>query len=84
MRTSSDLLWKLINSMSAREKLYFRRNFTDPKGRSKSLYLRLFDAVWAQKEYDEAALLKKFQAELNRKNLPAQNITCIASYARPC
>ena len=72
MRTSSDLLWKLINSMSAREKLYFRRNFTDPKGRSKSLYLRLFDAVSAQKEYDEAALLKKFQAELNRKNLPAQ------------
>jgi hypothetical protein len=72
MRTSSDLLWKLIGSMSSREKLYFRRNFTDPRHAEKSLYLRLFDAIAAQKVYDEPAIIRKFSPGLTRKNMAAQ------------
>lgn len=70
MRTSSDLLWKLVRSMSAAEKLYFRRNFARPG--SNSLYLRIFDALARQKTYDEEALLRKFNPSLHRRNIASQ------------
>ena len=72
MRTGSEILWKLIHSMSSAEKLYFRRNYL-PCGASKdSLYLQLFNAISAQKKYDEAALIKRFSPSITKKNLPAQ------------
>lgn len=72
MRTGSEMLWKLINSMTSAEKLYFRRNYL-PSGTAKdSLYLQLFNAIDAQKKYDETALIKKFSPSITRKNLPAQ------------
>ena len=67
MRTGSSFCWQLIHSMSGPEKIFFKRNFTGGRDKSSQLYLRLFDALARQSEYDEAALLKKFQRELTKK-----------------
>ncbi|MCX6318413.1 MAG: hypothetical protein NTW29_14070 [Bacteroidetes bacterium] len=71
MKTSSSFLWQLIHSLSGNEKLFFKRNFL-PQGSPSTLYKKLFDAIAGQKEYDEAAILKKFQPELNKKNIAFQ------------
>lgn len=70
MKSSSPFLWQLIHSLSRNEKLYFKRNFIPAGG--DPLYLRLFDALAAQKKYDEEALLVKFSPSLNRKNIASQ------------
>ena len=67
MRTSTDILWKLINSMTSSEKLYFRRNYSAPHSASKSNYLKLFNALAAQKIYDEPSLLKKLAPVITKK-----------------
>ena len=70
MKSPSSFLWQLIQSLSRNEKLYFKRNFIPADG--DALYLRLFDAVAAQKKYDEALLLLKFKPLLNKKNIASQ------------
>ena len=69
MKTSSDFLWRLIQSLSTAEKLFFKRNFTVSATGDQHLYLKVFDALSRQKKYDEPALLSKFAPVLNRKNI---------------
>ena len=70
MKSSSPFLWQLIQSLSRNEKLYFKRNFIPAGG--DQLYLRLFDALAAQKKYDEEQLLEKFKPVLSKKNIASQ------------
>ncbi len=72
MKSSSDFLWRLIHSLSAKEKLYFKRNFSGNPLTGRHLYIKLFDAIAAQKKYDETAILKKFHPDLNKKNIAFQ------------
>ncbi len=72
MKASSDFLWQLIHSLSSSEKLFFKRNFSGSKSNEERLYIKLFDAIAAQKKYDEAIILKKFSPDLNKKNIASQ------------
>jgi hypothetical protein len=72
MKPSSDFLWQLIHSLSSNEKLFFKRNFINNKLPKQSLYIKLFNAIATQKQYDEAAVIKKFQPDLNKKNIASQ------------
>ncbi len=72
MKTPSDFLWRLIKSLSRTEKLFFTRNFNSSSFQQQRLYLKLFNAISAQKKYNEAELLKKFQPALNKKNIAFQ------------
>ena len=72
MKTSSSFLWQLIRSMTANEKLYFKRNFASRSNGSIPIYLQLFNAIATQKTYDEEAILKKFKHSLNKKNIAFQ------------
>jgi len=72
LRTSSDFIWKLINSLKSSEKSYFKRNFIPNQDNGEKLYLKLFDAIAAQKKYDEAEILKKFSPSINKKNIAFQ------------
>ncbi len=72
MKASSDFLWHLIHSLSSNEKLFFKRNFSISKSLQQRLHIKLFDAIATQKKYAEAAILKKFHPELNKKNIASQ------------
>ncbi|MBL0310944.1 MAG: hypothetical protein IPP77_15130 [Bacteroidetes bacterium] len=60
---NSDALFLLIKAMSKSEKRYFKVENVKSESNSSKDYLRLFDAIDAQKEYDEKALKKKFKGE---------------------
>lgn len=72
MKTPSAFIWQLIKSLSRNERLFFKRNFIPVTGTGAQLYSRLFDAIAAQKEYNEKALLEKFKPALNKKNIAFQ------------
>ncbi len=72
MKTTSELLWQLIQSLESNERLFFKRNFTDSRLPGKRLYLKLFDAISSQKKYNEDALLKKMAPALHKKNIASQ------------
>ena len=62
MKPSNDL-FRLIKSLDKNEKGYFKKNAQGvSKGKDKN-YLLLFDAIDAQEEYNEDALLKKFRTQ---------------------
>lgn len=63
----SEELFVLIKSLSQSEKRYFRI-FCSQVGQE-SNYLRLFDAIDAQDEYDEKSIKKKFKGQLFVKQL---------------
>jgi hypothetical protein len=71
LKTSSAALWQLINTLTGPEKTFFKRNFSGAQAANK-VYLRLFDAIASQKEYDEAAILKKFAPAISKKNISFQ------------
>src|SRR5690606_33276142 len=58
-----DNLFKLIKSLNKPEKRYFKVFSSRISGNEKSNYAILFDAIDKQKEYDEAAILKRFKKE---------------------
>ncbi len=72
MNTSTSILWQLIQSMNRNEKLFFKRKGTVATGLKNSLYIRLFDAIAGQKEYDETAILKKLSPTITKKNIAFQ------------
>ncbi len=72
MKPASGFIWQLIHSLDSNEKLFFKRNFAPCVSPGQRLYIRLFDAIAAQKTYNEAAILKKFQPGLNKKNIAYQ------------
>src|SRR5688572_33072384 len=55
-------LFDLIKSLTPAEKGYFKKFVAKGDGKK---YLKLFDAINAQKEYDEEKLKKKFKKELS-------------------
>jgi hypothetical protein len=61
--TPSKELFALIKSMTRSEKRYFKINSASISGKDDSVYLRLFDAIDAQKEYDEHQLKQFFKNE---------------------
>jgi|GEM_PF-490682 len=72
LKTSSDFLWRLIQTLSSSEKLFFKRNFSSGQPATQRLYLKLFDAIAAQKKYNEAAIIEKFSPGLTKKNMAFQ------------
>ena len=62
-------LHALINSMTGHEKRFFKLS-SRQAGEKK--YLALFDAVAAQKEYDEEEIKEKFKGENLVRHLPAE------------
>lgn len=63
-------LFDLIRSMTRSEKRFFKLNASIQKGDKN--YLRLFDAIDAQKEYDEEAIKEKFKGETFIEHLPSE------------
>ncbi|MEK7224260.1 MAG: hypothetical protein AAB221_01070, partial [Bacteroidota bacterium] len=72
MNTPSLALWKLAKSFSRNEKLFFKRNYSVLSRKSYFIHLKLFDAIVAQRKYDEEALIRKLSPAINRKNLAFQ------------
>ncbi|MGQ0740426.1 MAG: hypothetical protein ACT4OJ_15355 [Bacteroidota bacterium] len=72
MKTSSDFLWRFIQTLCSAEKLFFKRNFSAVQPASQQLYLKLFDAIATQKKYDEKAIIEKFSPGLTKKNMAFQ------------
>lgn len=68
MRTSDDLFF-LIKSLTPAEKRYFKRFSTIYSGNKDNNYLRLFEVINKQKEYDEEAIKRKFKKEAFIKQL---------------
>ncbi len=66
----SPALFELIKSLSKSEKRYFKLNSTLQTG-SKN-YIKLFDAIEKQKEYDEEEIKEKFKKETFIKHLPSE------------
>lgn len=71
MKQASVFLWQLIRSLNSNEKLFFKRNYSNT-GKNDKIYLRLFNAIDAQKKYDEAAILAKLSPAVNKKNIAFQ------------
>jgi hypothetical protein len=72
LKSSSDFLWRLIHSLSSREKLFFKRNFSASASPGQKLYIKLFDAIAGQKKYDEAAIIRKLAPGMNSRNIAFQ------------
>ncbi len=72
MNTSTSVLWQLIQNMNRNEKLFFKGRGAVAGGLSNPLYRRLFDAIAAQKVYNEAAILKKLSPKITKKNIAFQ------------
>jgi hypothetical protein len=73
--SSSNQLFQLIQSMSKSEKRYFKLFAGRHTIGEKNYYLELFDAVDKQSgEYDEAAILKRFEGSKMAKNLSSVKV----------
>src|SRR5947199_117055 len=69
---ASDQLFLLIKSMNKSEKGYFKKFSSKHIIGGQNNYIRLFDAIDSQKEYDEAAIKKKFEGKTFIKYLPSE------------
>lgn len=65
-------MWRFIRALNSNEKLFFKRNFSVIPSPSNRLYLQLFDAIAAQKKYDETVIIKKLSPGLSKKNIASQ------------
>ena len=74
MKTNSDPLHQLIHSLSKGEKRSFKIYASRHVLGDENNYVKLFDAIEKQKEYDEEALLKKFKNE--KFIIDVQNDAC--------
>jgi len=61
MKTPSTALFRLIRKMSPSEKRYFKRFGLLQQKKDSNKYTLLFDAINAQDEYDEGAILEEFK-----------------------
>lgn len=69
MKTVSNHLFQLIKSLDKQEKRYFKRFATRHTIGKENNYVKLFDAINLQKEYDELKIRKKFEGEAFTKQL---------------
>lgn len=63
MNPTADKLHSLVHSMSKSEKGFFKKQSSAYSSKTDLNYLKLFDAISKQEEYDEEKLLKKFKKE---------------------
>ncbi|MBI3510459.1 MAG: hypothetical protein HY064_07325 [Bacteroidetes bacterium] len=70
--TPSDELFLLIRSLSKNEKGYFKKYASKHVVGSGNNYIRLFDAIERQKEYDEEQIRKIFRKETFIRHLPSE------------
>ncbi|MCP4438400.1 MAG: hypothetical protein GY810_05595 [Aureispira sp.] len=63
MNPTTDKLHTLIQSMSKSEKGFFKKQSNTYSSKGGLNYLKLFDAISKQEQYDEEQLLKKFRKE---------------------
>jgi len=70
MKTPSTDLFDLIHSLTSRERAYFKRFASMHKQSSNSGYLKLFDAILKQEEYDEEALKEYFKKDKLSRYFP--------------
>jgi hypothetical protein len=69
--TPSHDLFRLIKTLSPTEKAYFQKTSSFSKQKSeKNIYLKVFDAISGQKEYDEEKIKRKFKGEVFMKQFP--------------
>lgn len=73
MKTPTDDIFQLIQSMSAAEKRYFKIHFSS----GKSLVTELFNFLNSMKSYDEEEVKKHFKATKLSKNLKVYKIMLI-------
>lgn len=75
MTSSSAPLFDLIKSLSVTEKAYFKKYaYKQPSNNKDHPYLRLFDAIEKQDEYNEEKLIKQFAKEsIGQKFSAAKN-----------
>ncbi len=59
----SSALFELIHSLSSTERAYFKKNTVTFSRKKTSNYLRIFDAITKQKNYNEEQLLSLFRKE---------------------
>jgi hypothetical protein len=64
-----DSLFNLIHSLSRNEKGYFKKMISSVSPSEDKQIIKLFDAIEAQKEYDEEKLKTKFKDDKLSKNL---------------
>jgi len=69
MKTVSTDLFDLIKSLSKQEKRYFKLYASRHVIGKQNTYVRLFDTIEKQKEYDEVKIKKKFEGETFVKQL---------------
>lgn len=69
--TPSTDLHELIHSLTKMEKRYFKLYAARTSGTKQTSVLKVFDAIAKQQEYDEKALLGKFNKESFASNFPA-------------
>ncbi len=63
MSTNNNSLFLLIKSLTATEKGYIKKQAGVHVVGDKNKYIKIFDAIDKQKEYDESSILKKFKGE---------------------
>lgn len=68
----SEELHQLINSMNMSEKRYFKIYSSRHVIGGKNNYIRLFDAISKQEDYDENGIKKYFEGETFIKHLPSE------------
>ena len=69
-----DALYKLVHSMSKTEKGYFKKQAKAFEHSGSANYIKLFNAIDKQAEYDEAELMKRFEkGEWGKSFRVAQN-----------
>ena len=69
MKTPSQDLFLLVNSLSKTEKRYFKK-FSELHGKQDNNYLLLFDAIAKQKEFNEEELKKLFKGHAFMRQFP--------------
>ncbi|MDZ4706615.1 MAG: hypothetical protein SH848_21985 [Saprospiraceae bacterium] len=69
MKTPSDDLFQLVQSLNKQEKRYFKLYASRHALNGENQYLRLFNAIEKQEVYDEATLRKKFPDEAFTRQL---------------
>jgi len=73
-KTASDELFQLIKSLSKNEKRYFRLFVSRQSESSTKKFVKLFDAIDKQKEYNEAVIL------VREKSLKAQQLSNLKAH----
>jgi hypothetical protein len=72
LKTPSSFIWQFVHSLTNAEKTFFRRNFSATNQKGQKLYLKLFDAIAAQKKYDEEKIIARFSPDITKRNISFQ------------